>query len=293
MKRIRETLTQAVQARSRAERPMGALLSGGLDSSLVAGLLAKEFKKRGETLRTFSIGMPGATDKEHAENVAKHIGSVHTHIEFSERDFLDAVEEVVKVTETFDITTIRATTGNYLVGKWISENTDVKVLLIGDGSDELCSGYMYFHSAPDPHSSHLENIRLINDIHQYDVLRADRGVADNGLEARVPFLDKHFIDLYLTIDPKLRIPTTTEKGFKMEKALLRDSFLGENLIPDSVLYRKKEAFSDGVSSEDKSWYVILQEWCEKEYSDQDLEESTKLSYLPPVSKESLHYRKLF
>lgn len=129
---------------------MGALLSGGLDSSLVCALLASELKKRGLVLRTFSIGLPNATDKYYAEKVAEHIGSQHTHVEVSEKDFLDAVENIVRVTETFDITTIRATTGNYLIGKWVAENTNVKVLLIGDGSDELCSGYMYFHNAPDP-----------------------------------------------------------------------------------------------------------------------------------------------
>lgn len=147
------------------------------------------------------------------------------------------MEQVVKVTETFDITTIRATTGNYLIGKWISENTDVKVLLIGDGSDELCSGYMYFHKAPNSLESHQENLRLINDIHFYDVLRADRGVADNGLEARVPFLDKTFIKLILQTNMDFRIPTKTLKGNVMEKALLRDSFEGTGLLPDVVLYR--------------------------------------------------------
>ena len=180
---------------------MGALLSGGLDSSLVASILARKLKKKGRKLRTFSIGMPGATDRKYAEMVSKKIESEHTHVEFSEEDFLNAVNEVVGVTETYDITTIRATTGNYLIGKWVSENTDIKVLLIGDGSDELCSGYMYFFNAPNPEESHKENIRLVENIHMYDVLRADRGVADNGLEARVPFLDKHFIKLYLSIDP--------------------------------------------------------------------------------------------
>ena len=130
---------------------------------------------------------------------------------------------------------------------------------------------MYFHKAPNPEESHLENIRLIEDLHCYDVLRADRGVADNGLEARCPFLEKDFIKLYLSIDPKLRIPTTTKKGFVMEKALLRDAFAEDDLLPEVVLYRKKEAFSDGVSSHEKSWYQILQEWCNRHYSDEDLE----------------------
>ncbi len=122
------------------------------------------------------------------------------------------------------------------------------MVLIGDGSDELCSGYMYFFNAPSPMDSHLENIRLIEDIHKYDVLRADRGVADNGLEARVPFLDRHFINLILSIDPKFRIPTMCNSGIVMEKSLLRDSFYEEKLLPMEVLYRRKEAFSDGVSA---------------------------------------------
>lgn len=280
--------------RSKAERPIGALLSGGLDSSLVASILAGELKKRGQVLKTFSIGLPNATDKKYAELVAEHIGSQHTHVEVHEEDFLNAVENIVKTTETFDITTIRATTGNYLIGKWVSDNTDVKVLLIGDGSDELCSGYMYFHNAPDPQTSHLENKRLISDIHFYDVLRADRGLASNGLEARVPFLDLDFIKLYLSIDPTLRVPSITKKGFKMEKSLLRDSFYGTGLLPDEVLYRQKEAFSDGVSGKEKSWYQILQEWCETKYSDDDLARAQKqISYLTPHSKEALHYRTIF
>lgn len=211
-----------------------------------------------------------------------------------EEDFLKAVKEVIKVTETFDITTIRATTGNYLIGKWVNENTDVKVLLIGDGSDELCSGYMYFHKAPNPMDSHFENLRLIQDIHFYDVLRADRGLASNGLEARVPFLDKTFIRLILQTNPDFRIPTQTLKGFVMEKALLRDSFSGTGLLPDEVLYRPKEAFSDGVSSKKKSWFMILQEDCEKRFSDEELEKAkAEIDYLPPLSKEALYYRRQF
>jgi asparagine synthase (glutamine-hydrolysing) len=248
MEKIRKVFYKAVKDRIQSDRPMGALLSGGLDSSLTASIFARELAKQGRKLYTFSIGMPGATDRKYAEMVAEKIGSIHKHVEFSKEDFLGAVEKIVEVTETFDITTIRATTGNYLIGKWISENTDIKVVLIGDGSDELTSGYMYFFNAPSPLASHKENIRLIEDIHKYDVLRADRGVADNGLEARVPFLDKAFIRLYLSIEPKLRVPTMCDFGIDMEKALLRDAFKDEDLLPREVLYRRKEAFSDGVSS---------------------------------------------
>lgn len=154
MKKIRETFYKVVQDRAHSCRKMGALLSGGLDSSLVCAIFAKELAKRGEKLYTFSIGMPGATDRKYAEMVAKKIGSVHQHVEFQEKDFVEAVDNIVKVTETFDITTIRATTGNYLIGKYISENTDIKALLIGDGSDELCAGYMYFFKAPNPQELH-------------------------------------------------------------------------------------------------------------------------------------------
>lgn len=140
----------------------------------------------------------------------------------------------------------------------------------------------------------MENIRLIEDIHKYDVLRADRGVADNGLEARVPFLDRDFIKLYLQIDPKLRVPVMCDDGIVMEKALLRDAFKDEDLLPREVLYRRKEAFSDGVSAQDESWYVILQKWCEKEFSDEEMARAkTDYPYLSPISKESLYYRKLF
>jgi asparagine synthase (glutamine-hydrolysing) len=166
--------------------------------------------------------------------------------------------------------------------------------LIGDGADEICSGYMYFFKAPTPLDSHKENLRLINDIHLYDVLRADRGVADNGLEARVPFLDRSFLRLYFSIDPELRVPSKTSIGVVMEKALLRDSFKDTDLLPLEVLYRRKEAFSDGVSSKDKSWYEILQDMAQEKYSDEEFAESQKsLTHLPPSSKEALHYRKIF
>lgn len=293
---IKQTLEICVEERLHSHAEMGSLLSGGLDSSLVSALAAKHFKKMGKKLRTFSVGIPGSTDRPYAEMVAKHIGSEHKHIEFTEQDFLNALNEIVLLTETFDITTIRATTGQFLISHWIANNTNIKVLLIGDGSDELCAGYMYFHRAPDALAAHKENIRLLENIHLYDCLRADRAIARNGMEARVPFLDKKFIDLYLSIKPELRIPRAHKytEGKKMEKFLLRESFAGSGLLPDDVLFRKKEAFSDGVSSVTKSWYVIIQEWAEKNISDAELEEAKKhYTHLPPNSKESLYYRRKF
>ena len=293
---IRAELEKAVIDRLHSKAELGCLLSGGLDSSLVSAIAARELKKEGKQLKTFSIGMPGSTDKGFAEHVARHIGSLHVHIEFSEDEFLGALGTILRCTETFDITTIRATTGQYLISKWVADHTNVKVLVIGDGSDELCAGYMYFHSAPDAVGSHNENIRLLENIHLYDVLRADRAVAGNGLEARVPFLDKTFIELYLSIDPELRIPRPSDKvgGKKLEKFLLREAFRDTNLLPDEVLYRRKEAFSDGVSSVEKSWYSIIQQWANESISDEEYEKSkSEYQHLPPNSKESLFYRRSF
>jgi asparagine synthase (glutamine-hydrolysing) len=287
--KIRESLTKAVISRLESNRPLGCMLSGGLDSSLVAGIASQELKKHGLKLRTFSVGMPESTDEKYARMVAEHIGSEHTHIELDQSVFLDTIPQIVWITETFDITTVRASTGQYLGPKKISETTDIKVLLIGDGSDEVASGYMYFHKAPTCEEMHKENIRLVEDIHLYDGLRADRGIASNGIEARVPFLDHRFIETYLSIDAKLRMPTNG-----MEKWLLRDSFKDTGLLPNEVLYRKKEAFSDGISSKKKSWYEIIQEYVNELYSEEEYNNKKKeYDYLEPVSKESLYYRELF
>lgn len=291
--KIRDTLIESVKCRLESDRPLGALLSGGLDSSLVCSIASYFLKDK---LRTFSIGIPGSTDKEYAEMVAKHCGTIHTHVEFTQQEFLDALPEVIRITETHDITSVRASTGQYLICKWIRENTDIKVLLIGDGSDELCAGYMYFHNAPSSEELHQENIRLLEDIQYYDSLRADRCIAGNGIEARVPFLDNKFVELYLSIDPEIRAPQIKD-GRKVEKYLLRKSFdtdyEGRSFLPEQVLWRKKEAFSDGVSSREKSWYQIIQESVEDLYNEKDFEDETVNYHIKPTSKEALHYRKYF
>lgn len=292
--KIRETFTKAVIERLVCDRELGALLSGGLDSSLVAAIAAKELAKHGKKLKTFCIGLPNSTDRAYAEMVAAHIGSEHTHVELSEDDFLGAINKIVEITETYDITTIRATTGNYLIAKWIRDHTDIKVLLIGDGSDELCSGYMYFHNAPSPIESHQENLRLLENLHFYDCLRADRSIAGVGLEARVPFLDIDFINLYLSIDPNLRVPLKNHTGIRTEKYLLREAFKGTDILPDPVLFRKKEAFSDGVSGTERSWYQVIQEKADKIFSDEEFESAVKeYNHLPPTSKEALYFRRQF
>lgn len=287
MEKIYKTLDHAVCSSLNSDQELGALLSGGLDSSLIVGLASKHLRKKEKRLRTFSIGMPGGTDEEYAREVAKYCNTEHTHIPLTEKDFLREIGNVIYATETFDITTIRASTGQYLAAQWIRKNTNIKVLLIGDGSDELCSGYMYFHKAPTPEESHNENCRLLKDIHLYDGLRADRGIASNGIEARMPFLKYTFIDIYLSIDPRLRIPI---KG--QEKWLLRKSFEGKNIIPEKILWRKKEAFSDGVSSQKRSWYQILQEHIDSKYSNNVIQKN-KYNHCKPKTKESYHYRYIF
>jgi len=278
---LREALEEAVQKRVLvSERPVGALLSGGLDSSLVAALAAKHTK-----LYTFSIGMPGSTDLLFAKKVADHIGSIHHEILLTTDDFLKAIPEVIAATETYDITSIRASVGNWLVGKWIKEHTDVKVVLNGDGSDEVGGGYLYFYRAPTDEEFESECRRLLKEIHLFDVLRSDRCISSHGLEPRTPFLDKHVVATWLQSPTELRRPV---KGVRVEKELLRKAFAGTGLLPDEVLWRRKEAFSDGVSSTTDSWYSKIQH----SVSSFDLVPIVT-SHNPPTSLESLWYRTLF
>ena len=302
----RNLLVQSVVDRLNSDREIGCLLSGGLDSSLVASIASRELKKRGQTLHTFSIGMENSPDVKYAQIVADHIGSKHTNFDIPQEEWVNTISDVIRIAETYDITTVRATTAQYLISKKISETTDIKVLLIGDGSDEATGGYLYFHKAPNSYEFHNETKRLLDWIHFYDVLRADRGVASNGLEARVPYLSHKFIDFYLQIDPELRMPHnhTLSNGEtnKYEKYLLRKSFDNTELLPECVLWRKKEAFSDGVSSQEKSWYKIVQEKVETMINDNIfnlykkkftiIKESGK-AILIPQTKEALYYLNIF
>lgn len=296
---VHNALVDAVRCRLESDRPIGALLSGGLDSSLVVSIASAYLRKNGKRLQTFSIGIPGSTDREYAEMVAKFCDTDHTHVEFTEQQFLDSIEEVIIATETYDTTTVRASVGQYLISRWIKENTDIKVLFIGDGSDEVTAGYMYFHNAPTPYASHMENVRLVQDIRFFDSLRADRCIAYNGLEARVPFLDHLFVDLYLSIPHEYRVPIKEISGRKVEKWLLRKSFDCINPITDKpylpyeVLWRKKEAFSDGVSSKQKSWFQIIQDNIESSYGPDDFLKPEVNLHIIPKTKESLHYRLIF
>lgn len=285
LKQINQRFTNAVVKRMMSDRPIAALLSGGLDSSLVCGILSTKIKN----LKTFSIGLKGSVDLKYAKMVADFIKSEHYSIELSEEDFLDAIKEVIRVIESYDTTTVRASVGNYLVSKFLSENCDSKVIFCGDGSDEQ-SGYRYLQNAPTIQDFQDECFKLLNEIYMYDALRSDRTISANGLEARVPFLDKDFVSYYMSINPKYK----TYSKEKIEKYLLRKAFDNDNILPKEVLWRSKCAFSDGVSNKNKSWHIIIQEYLEDKISQEDLNQAqTKYTHNTPKTKESLYYRQIF
>lgn len=289
---LRDALVAAVEKRLMSDRPVGALLSGGLDSSLVAAIAARALKVQGQRLHTFSIGMPGSTDLAFARQVADHIGSEHHEILCSKQDFLDAVEPVIAAIESYDITTVRASVGNWLVGKWIRENTDIKVVLNGDGSDEVGGGYLYFFRAPSDEEFEAESERLLKEIHLFDVLRSDRCISAHGLEPRTPFLDKAVVATWRAIPTNLRRPLL---GTRPEKWILREAFAGTELLPEAVLWRKKEAFSDGVSSEEESWYQIVSRHAEEHFRScqAGATGAEKWPHNPPTTAEGAWYRERF
>ena len=284
---IREYFTKAVQKRvENTDRPVACLLSGGLDSSLVAALVNQHHK--GE-LETYSIGMPGSEDLKYARKVADHLGTKHTEIVVSEDDFFNAIPDVVKATETWDTTTNRASVGNWLLGKYISEHSEAKVIFNGDGSDELSGGYMYFHKAPDQIEFDKECRRLLSNIHYFDVLRSDRCIACHGLETRTPFLDRAWVQYYLSIPKRFRFHTLKDLP---EKFLIRKAF-DSGLLPKEVIWRTKEAFSDGVSSLKKSWFQIIDEKVSHVTDFKTHEPLLKLLTPTPVTPEQMYYRYLF
>jgi asparagine synthase (glutamine-hydrolysing) len=283
---LREALVKAVEKRLMSERPVGALLSGGLDSSLVAAIAAKKAKQDGHVFHTFSIGMPGSTDLMYAKKVADWIGSTHHEILLTKEDFLGAIEAVIAAIESYDITTVRASVGNWLVAKWIREHTDIKVVLNGDGSDEVGGGYLYFFKAPSDEAFEAETERLLEEIHLFDVLRSDRSISSHGLEARTPFLDKQFVASWLSLPTAMRRPV---QGKQVEKWVLREAFKDTGLLPPEVLWRKKEAFSDGVSSTEESWYVTVG----KHAAEMGLNAKPEWTHNPPVTPEGAYYREVF
>ncbi|XP_069575268.1 asparagine synthetase [glutamine-hydrolyzing] [Brachyistius frenatus] len=288
---IRNLFENAVRKRLMAHRRIGCLLSGGLDSSLVAATLVKlaQEEKLKYPIQTFSIGSDDSPDIIAARKVAAHIGSEHHEVNFTAEEGIQAVEEVIFHLETYDITTIRASVGMFLISKYIREKTDSVVIFSGEGSDELTQGYIYFHKAPSPKVAAEDSIRLMKELYLFDVLRADRTTAAHGLELRVPFLDHRLTAYYLSLPEEMRIPK-----HDVEKYLLRDSFKGLNLIPDDILWRRKEAFSDGMMSLKKSWYTCLQEHLESMVNDDQMEKAHKtFPHNPPRTKEAYYFRQVF
>ena len=281
-KNIHDKLVAGIEKRLDADAPLGFLLSGGLDSSLVCAVSAKLLKK---PIRTFAIGMnTDAIDLKYAKEVADHIGSDHKEIIITRDDVINALKEVISILGTYDITTIRASIGMYLICKAIHEQTDIRVLMTGEISDELF-GYKYTDFAPDADSFQKEAAKRIRELYMYDVLRADRCISSNSMEARVPFGDLDFASYVMSIDPKMKL-----NKYNKGKYLLRHAFEGDYL-PYDILMREKAAFSDAVGH---SMVDHLKEYAEEVYSDEQFEtECKKYDFATPFTKESLLYRQIF
>lgn len=287
---IHDSLVEAVKKRIlNTDRPIACLLSGGLDSSLITSIVKANLPPNVE-LHTWSIGFKGSEDLLYANMVADFLNTKHHSIVVKEEDFLNAIPEVIKTIESYDTTTVRASVGNWMISKFIKTNSQSKVIFNGDGSDEVTGGYMYFHLAPNSIDFDFECRRLLNTIHYFDVLRSDRSISSNGLEARTPFLDKQFVQNYLNISHKLRF--LTHKNH-CEKYLLRKAFEKNNYLPHKVLWRTKEAFSDGVSSNNKSWFEVIQEHLEKNYKPKYSDEIYSKLENPPKTLEQKYYRDIF
>ena len=274
--------------------PYGVLLSGGLDSSLIAAITKKFSNKRIEEndskdawwpqLHSFSVGLKESPDLKAAKIVANHINTVHHEVIITIQEGLDAVRDVIYSLETYDVTTIRAATPMYLMARVI-KSMGIKMVLSGEGADEIFGGYLYFHKAPNSEEFHEETIRKLKNLHLYDCLRANKSMAAWGVEARVPFLDKEFLEVAMKIDPKIKM--INHKN--IEKLILREAF--EEYLPEVILYRQKEQFSDGVGYD---WIDTLKTVAEERVTDDQFENSSSVFTLnTPLSKEEYYYRKIF
>ncbi len=282
-KTIREKLIAGVEKRLDADAPLGFLLSGGLDSSLVCAISAKLLGKK---IRTFAIGMDlDPIDLKYAREVADFIGAEHTEVSMTKQDVLNALEPVIALLGTYDITTIRASIGMYLCCKAIHEQTDVRVLMTGEISDELF-GYKYTDFAPSAEAFQQEAKKRVDELYMYDVLRADRCISVNSLEARVPFGDLDFVKYVMSIDPEKKLNT-----YDMGKYLLRKAFADDHILPEDILWRQKAAFSDAVGH---SMVDDLKEYAESRYTDEEFEAKCRqYDFAQPFTKESLLYREIF
>ncbi|WMI67946.1 asparagine synthase B [Mangrovimonas sp. YM274] len=294
IEKIKEALEAAVHRQLMSDVPYGVLLSGGLDSSVTSAIAKKYAQKRIESddvsdawwpqLHSFSVGLEGSPDLAAARKVADHIGTVHHEIKFTIQEGLDAIRDVIYNLETYDITTIRASTPMYLMARVI-KSMGIKMVLSGEGADELFGGYLYFHKAPNAQEFHEETIRKLSKLHMYDCLRANKSLAAWGIEGRVPFLDKEFMDVAMSINPQDKMIN----GERMEKWVVRKAF--ESYLPESVAWRQKEQFSDGVGY---SWIDTLKELVGEAVTDEQLANAKyKFPIQTPTNKEEFYYRSIF
>lgn len=291
---LRQALEQAVRRQLMSDVPYGVLLSGGLDSSVISAVARKFSATRVESgghdeawwprLHSFAVGLKGAPDLAKARLVADHIGTVHHEINYTLQEGIDALSDVIYFTETYDVTTVRASTPMYLLARFI-RSMGIKMVLSGEGADEVFGGYLYFHKAPTPRAFHEETVRKLSRLHQYDCLRANKSLAAWGVEGRVPFLDKEFLDVAMRLNPKAKMCP----GRQIEKRVLREAFA--DLLPDEVAWRQKEQFSDGVGY---SWIDTLRGMAETAVTDSQMSRAAeRFAVNPPRSKEEYMYREMF
>lgn len=291
---LREALEAAVQRQLMSDVPYGVLLSGGLDSSVISAIAKKYAPKRIETdgqkdawwpqLHSFAIGLKGAPDLIAARQVAEHIGTVHHEINYTIQEGLDAIRDVIYYIETYDVTTVRASTPMYLLARFI-KSMGIKMVLSGEGADEVFGGYLYFHKAPDAQAFHEETVRKLSKLYLYDCLRANKSLSAWGVEGRVPFLDKDFLDVAMRMNPEAK----RAKDGKMEKWVVRKAF--EDLLPESVVWRQKEQFSDGVGY---GWIDTLKKIADQMVTDEQLVHAAdRFPFNPPRNKEEYCYRSIF
>jgi asparagine synthase (glutamine-hydrolysing) len=291
---VKEALEAAVHRQLMSDVPYGVLLSGGLDSSVISAIAKKYAQKRIESddqsdawypqLHSFSVGLEGSPDLAAARKVADHIGTIHHEVKFTIQEGLDAISDVIYNVETYDITTIRSSTPMYLMARVI-KSMGVKMVLSGEGADEIFGGYLYFHKAPNAKEFHEETVRKLDKLHMYDCLRANKSLMAWGIEGRVPFLDKAFIDVAMRINPQDKMIN----GERMEKWVIRKAF--EDMLPESVAWRQKEQFSDGVGY---SWIDTLKEVVNKKVTDEQLANAKfRFPIQTPQNKEEYYYRSIF
>ncbi len=292
---LRAALEAAVKRQLMTDVPYGVLLSGGLDSSIVSAVAKKFASQRVESgdqqgawwpqLHSFAVGLKGAPDLVAAKKVADHIGTVHHEINFTVQEGLDAVRDVIYHIETYDVTTVRASTPMYLLARVI-KSMGIKMVLSGEGADEIFGGYLYFHKAPNAEELHKETVRKLSKLHMYDCLRANKSLSAWGVEGRVPFLDKEFMDVAMRLNPKDKLSGTVGK---MEKWILRKAF--EDYLPEEVAWRQKEQFSDGVGY---SWIDTLKELTSQKVTDEQMAHAAeRFPINPPMTKEEYYYRTIF